>query len=140
MNPQRVTMISLAVSDLDRSKAFYAALGWIPEQEMTGIAFYALHGQRLGLAQAAIMAEEQGRDAGALGHGAMVLAQNHPTEAEVDAAYEAAIAAGATALKRPIQTEWGGYSGLYADPDGHVWEIAMNPFWPLDTDGLLPGG
>jgi uncharacterized glyoxalase superfamily protein PhnB len=67
----------------------------------------------------------------------MTLAQNFPTEAEVDTAFAAALAAGATVLKRPAKVFWGGYSGYYADPDGHVWEVAMNPFWPLSEDGRL---
>jgi len=67
----------------------------------------------------------------------MTLAQNFSTEAEVDAAFAAALAAGATGLKKPEKVFWGGYSGYYADPDGHVWEVAMNPFWPLAEDGTL---
>ena len=62
----------------------------------------------------------------------MTLARNFATEAEVDAAFELAVAAGATVLKRPEKVFWGGYSGYFADPDGHVWELAMNPFWPLE--------
>jgi hypothetical protein len=67
----------------------------------------------------------------------MTLAQNFGTEAEVDAAFAAALAAGGTALKVPEKVFWGGYSGYWADPDGHVWEVAMNPFWPLNEDGSL---
>jgi len=67
----------------------------------------------------------------------MTLAINWPTRAEVDAAWTAALAAGATPLKEPLEVFWGGYSGYYADPDGHVWELAMNPFWPLQDDGSL---
>ena len=67
----------------------------------------------------------------------MTLAQNFATEAEVDAAFATAMAAGATALKTPEKVFWGGYSGYWADPDGHVWEMAMNPFWPLNADGTL---
>ena len=67
----------------------------------------------------------------------MTLAQNFATEAEVDAAFAAALAAGGTALKAPEKVFWGGYSGYWVDPDGHVWEVAMNPFWPLAEDGSL---
>ena len=67
----------------------------------------------------------------------MTLARNFGSEAEVDAAFEQAVAAGATVLKRPEKVFWGGYSGYFADPDGHVWELAMNPFWPLSDDGTL---
>lgn len=141
MTPQRVTLITLGVDDLDRATAFYAALGWTPAQAQDGVAFYQLDGQALALFDRAALAADQGRPDTALGTGAMTLAQNFPTEAEVDTAFAAALAAGATALKRPAKVFWGGYSGYYADPDGHVWEVAMNPFWPLSEDGrlTLPG-
>lgn len=83
------------------------------------------------------LAADQGRPGAKLGTGAMTLAQNFASEGEVDAAYDAALKAGATALKAPEKVFWGGYSGYYADPDGHVWEVAMNPFWPLGEDGSL---
>lgn len=139
--PQRVTLITLGVADLDRSKAFYGALGWKPAEEQEGVAFYQMQGMALGLFGKAALAEDQGRGGAELGTGAMTLAQNFATEAEVDDAFDAAVAAGAKALKRPEKVFWGGYSGYYADPDGHVWEVAMNPFWPLGEDGslTLPG-
>ena len=83
------------------------------------------------------LAADQGRAGADLGTGAMTLAQNFASAAEVDAAFAAALAAGATALKRPEKVFWGGYSGYWADPDGHVWEVAHNPFWPLEADGGL---
>lgn len=135
MTPQRVTMITLGVSDLDRSKAFYAALGWTPTIEQEAVVFYQLHGSVLGLFGLGPLAADQGRPDAKLGTGAMTLAQNFPTEAEVDAAHADALAAGATSLKAPEKVFWGGYSGYYADPDGHVWEVAMNPFSPLNEDG-----
>lgn len=67
----------------------------------------------------------------------MTLAQNFASEASVDAAWVEAMAAGATALKPPEKVFWGGYSGYWSDPDGHVWELAHNPFWPLAEDGAL---
>ncbi len=141
MTPQRVTLITLGVDDLERARAFYGALGWTPAEAQEGVVFYQMGGMVLGLFGRAALAEDQGRPGTALGTGAMTLAQNFPTEAEVDTAFDAAIAAGATALKRPEKVFWGGYSGCYADPDGHVWELAMNPFWPLGEDGslTLPG-
>ena len=140
-NPQRVTLITLGVSDLARAKAFYGALGWKPAEEQEGVVFYQMQGMVLGLFGKAALAEDQGRTGEALGTGAMTLAQNFATEAEVDDAFDAAVAAGAKVLKRPEKVFWGGYSGYYADPDGHVWEVAMNPFWPLGEDGslTLPG-
>ncbi|WP_138468943.1 VOC family protein [Poseidonocella sp. HB161398] len=137
MTPQRVTLITLGVEDLARAKAFYAALGWVPAQEQDGVAFYQMNGLALGLFGRAALAEDQGRPGADLGTGAVTLAQNFATETEVDAAFAAALTAGATALKAPEKVFWGGYSGYYADPDGHVWEVAMNPFWPLGDDGSL---
>jgi len=137
MTPQRVTLITLGVADPDRARAFYAALGWTPAEETGTVVFYQMNGLVLGLFGLSDLAADQGRPDAALGNGAMTLAQNFATEAEVDAAYAAALAAGATPLKAPQKVFWGGYSGYFADPDGHVWEMAMNPFWPLAPDGSL---
>jgi hypothetical protein len=138
MTPQRVTLITLGVADLARSRAFYEGLGWQPHgQPPEGVVFYQMHGCVLALFGQDDLARDQGRAGAALGTGAVTLAQNFPTEAEVDRAFASALAAGARALKRPQKVFWGGYSGYYADPDGHVWEVAMNPFWPLSPDGSL---
>lgn len=137
MTPQRVTLITLGVSDLNRSKAFYSALGWVPHADEGEVVFYQINGMALGFFGLSPLAKDQGRPDATLGTGAMTLAQNFNTEAEVDAAYAAALAAGATALKAPEKVFWGGYSGYYADPDGHVWEVAQNPFWTLNEDGSL---
>jgi len=137
MTPQRVTLITLGVQDLDRAKAFYGALGWTPEEETPSVVFYDLGGLKLGFFGLDPLAEDQGRPGAQLGTGAMSLAQNFPDRAAVDAAFAQAAAAGATILKRPEAVFWGGYSGYYADPDGHVWELAHNPFWELDDDGAL---
>ncbi len=135
---QRITLITLGVADLALARAFYARLGW-REHGMSNddVAFYQIHGSVFGLYGRAALAEDQGRPNAQLGAGAMSLAQNFSTEAEVDAAYMAALDAGATALKTPEKAFWGGYSGYWADPDGHVWEVAMNPFWPLGPEGKL---
>lgn len=137
MTPQRVTLITLGARDLARARAFYEALGWTPTRPQEGVVFYQMHGAVLALFGLADLAEDQGRAGATLGTGAMTLAQNFTTEAEVDAAFALALSAGATSLKKPQKVFWGGYSGYYADPDGHVWEVAMNPFWPLAPDGSL---
>jgi uncharacterized protein len=136
---QRITLITLGVDDLGRSLAFYRdGLGWVPaRQSQAGeVAFFQVHGMVLALwsrdelaADAAIEPDD--------GWGGIALAQNHRSRAAVDAAFAAAVAAGGRALKSPEETSWGGYSGYVADPDGHPWEIAHNPFWPLDDDGSL---
>ena len=137
MTPQRVTLITLGVADLERAKSFYGTLGWTLHSETEGVVFYQINSMVLGFFGLEPLAKDQGRPDAKLGTGAMTLAQNFETEAEVDAAYAAALAAGATALKAPEKVFWGGYSGYYADPDGHVWEVAYNPFWPLNDDGSL---
>lgn len=137
MIPQRVTLITLGVADLVAAKAFYGRLGWQEHGAQEGVAFYQMNGLALALFGLRDLAADQGRPEAVLGTGAVTLAQNFVTEAEVDAAFAAALAAGARALKAPEKVFWGGYSGYWADPDGHVWEVAMNPFWPLEADGSL---
>ena len=137
MTPQRVTLITLGVDDVAAATAFYGRLGWTATERTDDVVFFQLHSMVLGLFGREPLAADQGRPGAQLGTGAMTLAQNFATEAEVDAAYKAALGAGATALKTPEKVFWGGYSGYYADPDGHVWEVACNPFWPLNDDGSL---
>ncbi|HBD91970.1 MAG: glyoxalase [Rhodobacteraceae bacterium GWE1_64_9] len=138
LSPQRVTLVTLGVADLAAARAFYARLGWAEHKEsQPGVAFFQINGLALALFGRAELAADQGRPSATLGTGAVTLAQNFATEAEVDAAYAAALAAGGAALKAPEKVFWGGYSGYWADPDGHVWEVAMNPFWPLEADGSL---
>jgi uncharacterized protein len=138
MTPQRITLVTLGVADMARSRAFYAALGWQKhKQSQAGVTFYQANGFVFGLFGLGPLAEDQGRPDAALGTGASTLAQNFATEVEVDAAFAQAVSAGATSLKAPEKVFWGGYSGYFADPDGHVWELAMNPFWPLNDDGSL---
>lgn len=138
MTPQRVTLITLGVGDLARARSFYGALGWRehPSSQET-VAFFQLHDAVLGLFDRAALADDQGRPGADLGTGAVTLAQNFRTTEEVDAAYRAALDAGGDGLKAPQEVFWGGYSGYWADPDGHVWEVAMNPSWPLADDGSL---
>ena len=137
MNGNRVTLITLGVSDLDRSKAYYTALGFNAEDGPPSVVFYRCGALYFGLYPLPDLAAEQNREAGQLGNGAMSLSQNYPDRAGVDMAYARAIDAGAKALSAPQETHWGGYSGYLADPDGHVWEYAHNPFWPLDDEGYL---
>ena len=96
-----------------------------------------MHGQVLALFGRADLAADQGRPTAVLGTGAVTLAQNFSTEADVDDAYAAALAAGATGLKAPEKVFWGGYSGYFADPDGFLWEVCHNPFFPLDEHGFV---
>ncbi len=135
MTAQRVTLITLGVDDLGRARGFYEAWGWKVASAQEGVVFFQMLGAVLGLFGRTDLAADQGRPGATLGTGAMTLAQNFATRPEVDAAFARALAAGATALKAPREVFWGGYSGYFADPDGHVWELAMNPFWALGADG-----
>ena len=137
MTPQRVNLITLGVADIERSRAFYRALGWTPVASPPSVTFYRMDGMGLGLFGLEDLAKDQGRPHAALGTGAVTLAQNFSDPSHVDAAFETAMKAGATELKRPEAVFWGGYSGYYADPDGHVWELAHNPFWKLDDAGRI---
>lgn len=137
MTPQRVTLITLGVDDLERSRKFYADMGWHAVREQDDVSFYQINGMALGLFGRASLAADQGRPDATLGTGAMTLAQNFRTKEDVDTAYAKALSVGASALKPPQDVFWGGYSGYYADPDGHVWEVGFNPFWPLNDDGSL---
>lgn len=137
MTPQRVSLITLGTCDLSRSAAFYAALGWEPLPGPSGVVFYQLDGQVLGLFGLDALAKDQGRRDTDLGFGALTLAQNFADRAGVDTAFAAAVKAGATPLKSPEEVFWGGYSGYYGDPDGHVWEIAYNPFWEIGETGRV---
>lgn len=138
MKWERVTLITLGVQDLDRSRRFYADWGWRAHPaSQPGLVLFQMTGAALALFQRGELAHDQGRPEAELGTGAMTLAQNCADDAEADAVFAAALAAGARAIKPPEKAVWGGYSGYFADPDGHVWEIACNPFWPLDADGAL---
>ncbi|MEI4485071.1 VOC family protein [Frigidibacter sp. MR17.14] len=137
LSPQRVTLLTLGVADLDAARAFYERLGWVPAQAQEGVVFFQMQGAVLALFGREDLAADQKRPVAELGTGAVTLAQNFPTKAQVDAAYATALAAGGRAVKAPEEVFWGGYSGYWADLDGHVWEVAMNPFWPLAADGSL---
>lgn len=135
---QRVTLVTLGVADPGRARAFYEGWGWrLHPASPETLALYQLQGAALALFDRDELAADQGRPGAALGTGAMTLAQNCGSEAEVDEVFAAAVAAGGTVLKAPHRVFWGGYSGYVADPDGHVWEVAFNPGWPLGADGSL---
>lgn len=135
---QRITLVTLGVADMDRARRFYGDWGWTPHPaSQAGVTFYQMNGAVLALFGRDDLATDQGRPGAALGTGAVTLAQNCADDAETDTVFQAALDAGASALKRPERAPWGGYSGHLADPDGHVWEIATNPVWPLAADGSL---
>lgn len=133
---QRVSLITLAVADMDRAAAFYEALGWKSVDSPDGVVAFDLIGQTLGLYQRAAMAEELGIPETEIGgFSGLTLAHNLRDKSEVAPLIERARNAGARILKEPQDVFWGGYHGHFVDPDGHVWEIAHNPFSPLGPNG-----
>ena len=134
----RISMITLGVADLERAVKFYQeGLGFPRMDSPPGVAFFTLNGTWLGLyGRDALAADAQ---VPAEGHGfrACALAHNVSSVEEVDRVVEQALAAGGTLVKKPEKVFWGGYSGYFADPDKHLWEVAYNPhFWvgPKDDD------
>lgn len=129
----KIGLVTLGVCDLKRALGFYRdGLGW-PTHDYkadAGVVFFALEGTWLALYPRDKLAEDAGLPDGS-GFGGITLAHNEPSEEQVDRAYARALAAGAKAVKPPAKTFWGGYSGYFADPDGHMWEIAFNPFMDL---------
>lgn len=127
----RISMITLGVRDLARSIEFYQRGLGLPRMESPPeVAFFTLNGTWLGLFGREALAEDAGVPAAGSGFSGVTLAHNVDSEAAVDALMESAVAAGATLVKAPQKVFWGGYSGYFADPDGHLWEIAHNPlFW-----------
>ena len=134
---QRISMITLGVSDLTRAKEFYAALGWHPSADSPPeIAFFQAGGMVFSLWDRALLAEDSAVSDGG-GWGGVTLAHNVRSPAEVDAVIKEARAAGAKISREPAGTDWGGYSGAFVDPDGHSWEVAHNPGWTILSDGSV---
>jgi uncharacterized protein len=125
---QRISVITLGVSDLTRARSFYEALGWSGAQQPDDeVCFFQSGGMVFGL-WAALG-----------GHGApgVELAHNVRSPDEVSEVLSEAARAGGSIIRPAAQAEWGGTSGAFADPDGYVWEVAHNPAWPLDADGAI---
>ena len=133
---QRLTLLTLGVADLGRSSAFYEALGWRRSvREAEGVAFFQLGGIALSLYPVESLSADLGRPLPAPGHAAITIAHNCRTREEVDAVIALFVQAGGSEIRAGHAMDWGGYCGFAADPDGHVWEIAWNPGFPLDEAG-----
>lgn len=131
---QRISLVTLGVSDLERARQFYEALGWQPAEGPEDVVFFQAGGIVFGLWSRESLAEDSGvTDSG--GWGGVTLAYNVGSPEEVDQVIEEARAAGATIAREGAETFWGGYSGCFIDPDGHPWEIAHNPYWTVTDDG-----
>ena len=134
----RVSIVTLGVADMGRARAFYEAMGWkASAASQEAITFFQGNGTVLALFSRAALAHDVGVADAPTGFSAMTLACNMRSEVEVDAFFAKAVAAGAKALKPPQKVFWGGYSSYVADPEGHLWEIAFNPFFPFDAEGRL---
>ena len=134
---QRLSLVTLGVSDLGRARRFYEALGWktraAPDDD---VVFFQAGGMIVALWGRDRLAEDSGvEDSG--GWGGITLAYNTRDTGEVDAVVEEARAAGATIAREPAPTFWGGYSAVFLDPDGHPWEVAHNPHWRIGADGSV---
>lgn len=134
---QRVSLITLGVPDMDKAAAFYDALGWTRAESPDGVIAYDLISQTLGLYPLEKLAEDMGLPLSALGTGAMTLSHNTRSTQDVDQLMQAAKAAGAEVLRPAGEVFWGGYIGYFRAPDGHIWEIAHNPFSPLSEEGAF---
>lgn len=128
--------MTLGVDDLARARAFYEALGWTGESEGEDVVFFQAGGMVVALWDRASLAE----DSGAIDDGtgsSVTLAHNVGSPDDVDRVLEEAASAGATIVRLGAPTFWGGYSGLFKDVDGHPWEVAHNPGWPIAADGSI---
>src|SRR5256712_518083 len=134
---QRVSVVTLGVRDLARARRFYEALGWTTgAQPADDVVFFQAGGTIVSLWGRDQLAEDTAvSDSG--GWGGITLAQNVRSPAEVDAVLAAAEAAGATITRPGGETFWGGYSGVFVDPEGHAWEVAHNPHWTISEDGSV---
>ena len=134
---QRLSLVTLGVADLERARRFYeVGLGWRRGNEHAEVAFYQLVGMVLALWGRDALAQDASLpDPG--GFGGIALAYNTRTREEVDAVLAEAADGGGQILKPAADTFWGGYSGYFADPDGHPWEVAWNPAWTMANDGSV---
>jgi catechol 2,3-dioxygenase-like lactoylglutathione lyase family enzyme len=138
---QRLSLITLGVSDLDRAISFYHAMGWTPHPASVPgvVAFFQLDGLAFALwSRAELAADSAVDDPG--GWGGVTLAYNVRSADDVAPVLAAAEAAGGRIGRPAAPTPWGGFSGVFIDPDGHPWEVAHNPSWPLDDAGRVTIG
>lgn len=134
----RITLVTLGVSDVAASTAFYERLGWKRSSASNdSVTFFRMNGTVLGLFGRADLAKDAGVENTRPGFSGVSLAHNLKSEAAVDEAYAFALSCGAKGIKPPQKVFWGGYSCYFADPDGHLWEMAWNPFMPIGADGHM---
>jgi predicted lactoylglutathione lyase len=134
---QRLSLVTLGVADLARARAFYEALGWTTgAAPADDVVFFQAGGMIVALWSRESLAEDSGVEDGG-GWGGVTLAYNVRSPEEADTVIEEARRAGARIAREPAATFWGGYSGVFVDPDGHPWEVAHNPHWSVEDDGSV---
>lgn len=133
---QRLSLITLGVQDAGRARRFYEALGWVGESPDDDVVFFQVGGMIVALWSRAKLAEDSCVSDGG-GWGGVTLAYNVRSPEDVDVTLAEAEAAGATIGRPGATTPWGGYSGVFVDPDGHPWEVAHNPGWRIAHDGSV---
>jgi catechol 2,3-dioxygenase-like lactoylglutathione lyase family enzyme len=133
---QRLSLVTLGVSDVERARAFYEGLGWQGTSPDGEVVFFQVGGMIVALWSRQLLAEDSAvTDSG--GWGGVTLAYNARSPEEVDAVLATTEAAGARIGRPGAETFWGGYSGVFLDPDGHPWEVAHNPGWRIAEDGSV---
>lgn len=137
---QRLSVVTLGVSDFARAVRFYENLGWRRSNKEEDVAFFQMPGGVFALWSRASLAEDAGVENTKPGFSGIALAYNTRSKGEVDDVLGEARTAGGRVVKPAHETFWGGYSGYFADPDGHVWEVAWNPFWTVEADGRVTIG
>lgn len=136
--PSRITLVTLGVADLARSTAFYEALGWARSaQSSDDVTFFPTNGPVLSLYGIDDLVRDAGVTVERTGFAGITIAINLESVEAVDEAHAAWIAAGGTSRTEPASASWGGHIAYVADLDGHVWELAYNPYWPLTADGSV---
>jgi predicted lactoylglutathione lyase len=135
---QRLSLITLGVEDLTRSREFYERMGWRRSfTKAEGVAFFQAGGMALVLYPRHDLANDANISPEGYGFNGISLAYNTRSRTEVDTVLKEAAAAGATIVKPAQQAFWGGYSGYFSDPDGFLWEVAWNPGFPIAEDGSI---
>ena len=132
---QRISLITLGARNVEKLAAFYDALGWQRAESPDGIVAFDLIGQTLGLYPIEDLARDMGVSVKKLGHGAATYSHNVAEKGDVGVVMTQAEAAGAQVLRPPHDVFWGGHIGYFSDPEGHVWEVAYNPYSPLGPEG-----
>ena len=133
---QRLSLVTLGVSDITRAREFYEAIGWSGESPDGEVVFFQAGEMIVALWSRDLLRDDSGVVDGG-GWGGVTLAYNAAGPEAVDAVLDEARAAGATIAREGAATFWGGYSGVFVDPDGHPWEVAHNPEWKLQDDGSV---